>query len=428
MKVVLGFTVPLGAALLLMIGGLARDGHEDRSPGATPVHRGTITSASIEFFERRLSERPGSFTTANALVDRYLLRFQSGSRLEDLRRAEEIARLAGRLISWDAGPRVRLAAILLRQHRFREAEAEARAAARMDRKRGNPVLFDALLERGAYTEAEDVLGDIDPHSFAFNVRYARLQRLVGNLPGAQLAMSRACRTLRGAGLTGPTLAWCYTELAGLHWSEGNERRSRHLLERALDASPGYPAALEQLAWIAYRRADLERAREMYKLVLAATGHADLHLQLARIAERAGDREAARHHVQAFEALATRAELSRQYVRYLALHYADDPGTVDRDRAVGLAERDLAGRPTVESYATLSWALYRVGRTSEALEASRAALAWGRSEATTLYQAGMIHLAAGQREEARALLRRALGRRHELDPGDEALARAAIAEG
>ncbi len=236
MKKMTTSAVPLGVVLLLVVGALARDSREDRSPGVTATNRGAVTLASIDFFERRLREHPGSFTTANALVDRYLLRFQERGRLVDLRRAEEVARRVTTLMSWDAGPHARLSAILLRQHRVLEAEREARIAARMDGKRADPVLFDALLERGLYDEVEAVLGRMDPRTFAYNVRYARLQEMMGNLDGSTLAMSRACRTLSGAGVAGAMMAWCYTELSGLEWSAGNLRRSRDL-HRPLRCAP-----------------------------------------------------------------------------------------------------------------------------------------------------------------------------------------------
>ncbi len=415
----------VGVGLVLASAALALGlGRRDSRDLFSRADRVGVTTASIEFFERRLLERPGSFTTGNALVDRYLLRFQEEGRLSDLRRGEEVARQVSRVMTWAAAPRVRLSAILLRLHRMEEAEREARAAAALKPKSGNPVLFDALLERGAYEEARAVLGELDPRSFSHRVRYAHLHKLLGNLDGAELALRRACRTLRGAGIAGATLAWCYTELADIAWAEGNERLTRHLLVRALEAFPGYAGALEHLAWMAYRRGQLEKARDLYQRVLTGDAEADVHLQLARIAEQLGQRELAEQHVRAFEDAATSPVLRPLYIRYLALHYASKPG--GQARAVALAREDAARRPTVQSYDVLSWALYRAGQVPGALEASQKALAWGRPEALTLYHAGMIRLDAGEEELGLQYLRQAVARAHELDPADEAAARAVLA--
>ena len=389
--------------------------------GATAA---SLSSASIAFFERRLSERPGSFTTADALIDRYMLRFRQLGRRRDLLRAAELAEETSQTVYWEGGPLVRLASIRLAQHDFPAAERAARAAAALDQRGGGPVLFDALMERGAYEEAMETLATLATGSVARMFRIARLEEARGNLAGAELAMARACKTLAGAGVDGATLAWCRTELGDIALASGRERLARRRYREALAAYPDSRGASERLAWLAYQRGELDRARTLYREVFPAHGHADVHLILAKIFDRLGDSARAAAHVRRFEAAAHEADGRALYRRPLALLYAERPGY--QTQAIELAWEDLRQRPTVESYDVLAWAYFGAGRIDEAREAAEAALSWGRPAALALYHAGLIAVEAGAPDDARRLLQEAIARRHELDPDDVRRARDALA--
>ena len=75
------------------------------APRATAVAASdtAITSKSIAFFERRLTQDPDNFMIGGQLVARYLMRFQVAANLADVERAEVIARSVLRLVSDTAG-------------------------------------------------------------------------------------------------------------------------------------------------------------------------------------------------------------------------------------------------------------------------------------------------------------------------------------
>ena len=122
------------------------------------------------------------------------------------------------------------------------------------------------------------------------------------------------------------------------------------------------------------------------------------------------------HEATFERLARQPNMEALYGHHLAAYLAETPdGAVD---ALRLARAEVAGRPIAPSYEVLSWVLFRLGRVGDALQASRQSLASNNSDATGLYRAGIVHLAAGQAEAGHQLLALALERRFELDPADE----------
>ncbi len=113
-----------------------------------------------------------------------------------------------------------------------------------------------------------------------------------------------------------------------------------------------------------------------------------------------------------------------YDRTLALYLANHG--LEPDRAVRLAESELATRKDVYGYDAMAWALLAAGRPADADAAMRSALAFGTVDAKVLYHAGMIDLALGRTADARTTLQRALDLDPSFDPLQAARARAALA--
>src|SRR5207245_3290639 len=101
---------PVIPARLVWIGGAAALGVALAISGA--AHRGaptpsaadtSIVSRSIAFFEQRLGRDPENYMVGGQLVARYLMRFQLAANLEDVKRAEVVARSVMPLVSDTAG-------------------------------------------------------------------------------------------------------------------------------------------------------------------------------------------------------------------------------------------------------------------------------------------------------------------------------------
>ena len=397
-----------------------------QAPGA--MRPAAVTVASIRFFEQRLSERPGSFTTANALAARHLRRFRETGRYADVRQAAHVTRGGLREVETVSG-RAQLAAALLVQHRFVEAAEHASVALRLDSAKAaaNAAAFDTFIERGAYTDAQAALDRLDPRGFAFLVRRARVKAMRGDFAAAGRDLAHACRGIESDGVDAQALAWCYTDQAIMAAALGRQRQAGAYLRRALDASPEYARALKELAWMAYRNGQLRDAEMFYGrlLDLEREDEYDVHLALAQVAQAAGDTLRAREYEAAFEQLARKSGMERLYGHHLSTYLATQPGR--ETEALQLARADLAQRPTAESYEALSWTLLHTGRLDEALDAAERMIE-GYPDGTGFYRAGVVHFAAGRIPEGRRLFKRALERRHELDPADERAIRRRLAAG
>jgi tetratricopeptide (TPR) repeat protein len=186
-----------------------------------------------------------------------------------------------------------------------------------------------------------------------------------------------------------------------------------MYSRALEVVPGYRAAVEGLADLAYAADDRQRAEALYRRI-AVDAHPDLYLRLAELRRAHGDSAGASRWEREFLRVATAPGAEPLYGRCLALLWAERPET--RDRALAVARRDLARRPTIESWDALAWVLYRRGTTVEALAASDRAQAWGAPSPTIEYHRGRILEALGRHDEAATWLLRATADRRLLDPG------------
>lgn len=378
------------------------------APAAPPVAATdtAITSRSIAFFEERLAADSLNYLIGGQLVARYLLRFQAGAKLEDVQRAEVVARSILPLVPDSAGAYARLGVTYLTQHKFAEAYAAAERAVSSSPANQSALglLFDAALALGRYAVAETTFNRLTPGRLPYQLRLAHLLAARGYAAGASAAQDRACRQLERAQLQPQVVAWCVTELAKLEHARVGPQGAAALFRRALAIQPGYRGAIEGLADLAYADGRWRRAGQGYRRI-AAEAHPDLYLRLAEIQRALGDTAQAESYEAAFLRVARAPEAEALYAHPLALYYAARPETPDT--ALAIARRDIARRPAVESYDLLSWVQFQRGDLPEALTASDQARRWGAPTPTMDYHRARILEALGRRTEAADLMRRAL---------------------
>ena len=88
-----------------------------------------------------------------------------------------------------------------------------------------------------------------------------------------------------------------------------------------------------------------------------------------------------------------------------------------DEAVALAEKELTNRRDVFTLDALAWSLAAAGRTAEADDAMKKALAEGTKDARLFYHAGVIASSLGDRARARRWFDQALAAQQMLLPSE-----------
>ena len=183
-----------------------------------------------------------------------------------------------------------------------------------------------------------------------------------------------------------------------------------------------------MARVAAADGDLDEAIDRISAAIAIVPRPD---SLARrgdlytLRDRPGDAKLAAADYGTVEAIAKLAgDAASVYDRTLATYLADHG--LEPDRAVALAQAELAVRKDVYGYDAMAWTLLAAGRPQDADAAMQQALHVGTQDARLFYHAGMIDAALGRTADARTMLGRALALDPSFDPFQAARARETLA--
>jgi tetratricopeptide (TPR) repeat protein len=393
---------------------LVAGGDGSAAPAAAPV-AAADTAAVVAKLQADLRRRPDEPRLLAQLGVAYLARARETADPTYFTKAAGVLGRATRLDPGDPGTMVARGLLDLGRHQFRSALAWGTRAAR-----ANPdlpdtlgVVFDAQVELGRYQAAvvtAQAMVDRKPTQGSLaRVSYAR--ELLGDPAGAVAAMVQAA----AAGGGSPTdRAYVQTLIGNLHLGAGRLAPAEAAYRRALAGVTGYGLAEVGLARVSAARGDLSGAA---RLLAPAADRLPLPATVALLGDvRAalGDPGAAADQyrlVRVIERLnqANGVAVDLELARFEADH-AREKGA-DPRRAVAMARRALAERPTIYGQDTLGWALRQAGHPGQALPHARAAVRLGTRDALLWY-----HLAATEADLGlTATARRHLARAFRISP-------------
>jgi tetratricopeptide (TPR) repeat protein len=295
------------------------------------------------------------------------------------------------------------------RHQFRDARVAAHELTRVlpSDATGHLLEGDAALELGDYQGAEaafqralDLSLDLRTYS-----RGGYLRWLHGDVDGAlelmDMAIGSAGRKSR------EPAAWCYVEVGEMLRRRGDYRRAAAAAERALALVGGYLPARALRARVLAVTGERASAIAEMEAVAAATGTAEHLLALADLYEAAGrDADAAKKLAEA-EKLSSHDPLP--VAAWLARRGAEPA------RALALAERAEADRPSVFASAVHALALVRAGRVEEGRAAAARAVRLGTPAAELYLARAVAESAAGDLAAAAAALAKARALEPAADP-------------
>ncbi len=388
--------------------------------------------ANVTFWGERLAANPRDFVSATRVAGSFVDLARATGDVSAYAAAVEAVERALAINPDSAAARGYRGVVLVALHRF--ADARDHAAAVLVDQPGDPTalatLGDAALELGdlgAASAAYAALHDVAP-SAAAEVRVSRLAFIEGRVVDAVTASRAAVELAIDEGAAGGALAWYRYQLGALLLATGDRTGAAEAFDAALSDDPRSHLALAGRARIAAAAGSLDAAIADLD---AATSTIPLPESLARRADmlelRGGPGDAARAADDRATVLAI-AQLSGGgsgvYDRTLALYLATTG--IDPQRALRLAEGEIAVRKDVYGYDALGWALLANGRAADADAALTVALGVGTRDASILYHAGMAAAAVGDAPRARGLLEDALALDPTFDPVAAARARQTLA--
>jgi tetratricopeptide (TPR) repeat protein len=379
-------------------GGQARTARPAAGAGA-----GTAVGAELARLQAELRRRPGEPRLLTQLGVAYVARARETADPTFYVKAAGVLTQASRLDPGDPTTMVARGLLDLGRHDFGSALAWGTRAAR-----ANPdlpdalgVIFDAQVELGRYQAAvvtAQAMVDRKPAQGSLaRVSYAR--ELLGDPAGAVAAMVQAA----AAGGDSPAdRAYVQTLIGNLHLGAGRLAPAEAAYRRALDGLPGYGLAEVGLARVAAARGDLAGAARLLEPAAARLPLPATVALLGDVRAAQGDTRAATTQyrlVRVIERLnqANGVAVDLELARFEADH-ARDPGA-DPRRAVAMARRALADRPTVYASDALGWALRQAGRPGLALPHARAAVRLGTRDALLWYHLAAVEADLGMTKAA-----------------------------
>ena len=297
-----------------------------------------------------------------------------------------------------------LAVVLLSQHRFGEAVAEANKLRALDPR--DPwnygAIGDGYFELGDYDrafEAYDRMGQLQPGPPAY-ARTSHGLEIKGDLDGAFEYMQRAAD---GSSSNDPEgQAWHYSQLGELLLQRGRLGDAKRQFERAVATFPDHPLAMAGFAKVKVAEGDLNGARLIYQTQLARVPTPDLAAVVGDLSGVLGDAAQAAQYYRMAEQI-ERAGWGNGVAQpqNLARFFAERDQSLPE--ALTLAEDAVKTRRDIFTMDTLSWCYFKAGRLDDARRASEQARRTGIKDARILYHSAEIMAAAGNRDEAIRLL-------------------------
>ena len=385
---------PLAAAGVLLLAAvmLAAAGRPaSMADGPTGLTDDEIRDQDIAFYQARVERDPEGARDRAMLGSLYLLRARETGNLEDLVRAETIARESFQVRSRKNGTALHvLASSLVGQHRYPEALEQVRILVSDD---SSNLSYLALkgeieMELGAYAAAESTFTRLRSWGYKLTVatRLARWEELTGNPEGARALLVRARdEALRQVNLPREQKAWFHLRVGDLAFRYGRIREAESAWKAGLALSPTDHRLLSSMSrlelsrrhWdgaIAYGEAALARSLDPATLGVLSDAYA-----------ASGDPAKSADYLRTMElvVLGQPGAYHRAWSLYLLNH--------DRQVALVLAnvQTDIEARKDIYGYDLLAWALFKNGRACEARDAMRQALMLGTRETMLLDHAAAI---------------------------------------
>ncbi|HUK33928.1 MAG TPA: tetratricopeptide repeat protein [Vicinamibacterales bacterium] len=291
----------------------------------------------------------------------------------------------------------------LRFHRLEDARQHVNAIDEADRVDGAQLLLaDIDVQRGAYAEARRRLDVVIERNGTWDAR-SRLAWIFareGDLAAADREYAGAEADLTAKEMR--ACAWLEVQWGQMYFARGQYDRARAHYERAHRAYSGYWLEDEYDAELLAASGRFDAAVARYMDAIDRAPRPDLLQQLGDLYVVMGrPREARLWHDRALAGyLGSAGTGDVQFFHHLATFYSDV--RPDGPKAVEWANKDYALRPNEITADAVAWALYRSGRTNDAIDMSTRSLAGGIVDAHMLFHAAVINEAAGHAADAQRL--------------------------
>ncbi len=375
------------------------------------------SSKYFDLWNSKIQPDSIQLTSFGIVAGQYDSYFKATGDIEYLKKAEKALEKAVEIAAVGrAGYRRALARNYISQHRFKEALVQAETAQKIGggRLETQSLLFDVHMELGNYPLAKNYLDSItDLNNFDFLIRAAKWNDYKGDLSSTINYMEQATKKAENTKNEALTL-WAYTNLADYYGHDGNIKKSYDLYLKALHLDPQNAYAKKGIAWIVFSHE--QNPKEALRILEAVTKNykaPDYYLLKAEIAEFMGNEKESFMHLDTYFASVKNPKYGDMYNAYNIDLFLNK--TEQLDKALVLAEREVANRPTPEAYHFLAASYLKLGDKEKALDIVQNYIEGKTFEPAILYTAAEIYKVNGKNTQVKVLKQELSEAIYELGP-------------
>ncbi|PWL38454.1 hypothetical protein DKG77_09320 [Flagellimonas aquimarina] len=378
------------------------------------------TSKYFDLWNSKIKQDSLQLLSFGNVANEYNRFFQGTGDIQYLKKAEQALTKAVEIAAiGKAGYKRALARNYISQHRFKEALELAQSAFKLGSglNESKSLLFDVHLELGNYKEAEKYLNDIRNMSdFGYLIRLAKWNDHMGDLETTIRFMEDAVGKAESSKNRG-LLIWSYTNLADYYGHAGRIQDSYKNYLKALEIDNQNAYAKKGIAWIVFsHERNGEEALRILDAVLETHKSPDYYLLKAEIAEFIGDERLKMKAYDSYYTMVQNKAYADMYNSYNIDFYLNE--LLANDKALELAKKEVANRPTPESYDLLAYSFLKRGEKEKALKLVENQIIGKTFEPVILQHAAEIYKANGIRTKVEELKQELLGAIYELGPNKE----------
>lgn len=367
-----------------------------QGPALTPAEIG------IQKAQAQIAKQPHYVPAYSGLAMAYARRARETSDVQFYQKAEDTLQEALKMEPGNfEALRVRTW-LLLGRHEF----AKALEAAKVLNKRTPDdvtvygYLVDANAELGNYSDAVDAaqwMLNIRPGNVAGLTRAAYLRELHGDIPGAIDLMQSAYDSTPYQ--ESEDRAWLLTQMAHLHFIDGNLVQAEKYATGALGIFPDYHYALATLAQVRTAQHRYDEAVTLLEKRYAKAPHAENLYSLAEALAHAGRAEESARDFAEFERKSlAESQIADNSNHELMAYYNDFAH--QPEKALKIAEQELKRRHDIFTLDCYAWSLAGMGDYAAADVQMKNALATGIKDPKILEHARIISQEVNRRASLR----------------------------
>lgn len=378
------------------------------------------TSKYFELWNTKIRPDSMQLTSFGIVGGEYTRYFNQTGEIDYLKKAEQSLKRAVQIAAIGKETYLRaLARNYISQHRFKEALDLANEAKRIGggKNESQSLLFDVHMELGNYDIAQGYLDSIKNFSdFRYLIRLAKWNDYKGDLETTISFMEKA--TAKAVSLKNKELMlWSYTNLADYYGHAGRVEESyQHYLKALkLDANSAY--AKKGIAWIIFSHDNNPKeAMRILDSVTATHKMPDYYILKAEIADCMGDDLMRLSNLDNYFFAVKKVAYGDMYNGYNIDLLLEE--TKQYQKAVTLSLREVANRPTPESYSLLGYSYLKNGQIDKAKEIMDMYVYDKTFEPALCYRAASVYKVTGELDKVRKLKGELVGAIYELGPGME----------